>query len=248
MTAHIEDYALIGDLRTAALIGVDGSIDWLALPRFDSPAIHAALLGTAEHGHWALAPVTGRHCARRSYRSGTSILETDWITEAGAVRVTDFMDPTSPASQVIRLVEGLMGEVAMATTLRPRVSFTLTHTTGGDAPLPDPTGQLASTDAFWTDWSGRSTYTGRWAGEVTQSLVFLKALTYAPTGGILAAATTSLPEQTLDWLPGHAVRHRSESATPPQSSNRTTCGVRFSTYCWQRTMPTYRSCRRSVGW
>src|SRR4051812_15539872 len=120
---HIEDYALIGDLRTAALIAADGSIDWLSLPRFDSPAVYAALLGTEEHGHWSLAPSEKRRCTRRRYRPGTLILETDWTTTRGAVRVTDFMDPTSTSAQVIRIVDGLIGEVPMHTTMSPRMTY-----------------------------------------------------------------------------------------------------------------------------
>src|SRR4051812_1793330 len=263
---HIEDYALIGDLRTAALIAADGSIDWLSLPRFDSPAVYAALLGTEEHGHWSLAPSEKRRCTRRRYRPGTLILETDWTTPRGAVRVTDFMDPTSTAAQVIRIVDGLIGEVPMHTTMSPRmayghtrpglrrvgtqllatadqetlrldsdvhldelagswdgrftitagqrVTFTLTHdsstATVSDAtvgsrhpvPVPEPGDQLTATDAYWSEWSAHSTYTGPWAEEVTASLVVLKALIYAPTGSILAAATTSLPELvggTRNW-------------------------------------------------
>src|SRR3954452_6364733 len=264
---QIEDYALIGDLRTAALIATDGSIDWLSLPRFDSPAVYAALLGTEDHGHWRLAPVGKQRCTRRRYRPGTLILETDWTTSDGAVRVTDFMDPSSATAQVIRIVDGLVGEVPMRTTMSPRmtyghprpslsrigthllatadqetlwldsdvplhevagswdgrftvtpgqrVTFTLTHASPDAATLPapivggrhslpagEPGDQLAATDTHWTDWSSRSTYTGPWADEVTASLVLLKALTYAPTGSILAAATTSLPEMvggTRNW-------------------------------------------------
>src|SRR3954466_1450559 len=120
---QIEDYALIGDLRTAALISTDGSIDWLSLPRFDSPAVYAALLGTEDHGHWRLAPVGKQRCTRRRYRPGTLILETDWTTADGAVRVTDFMDPTSTTVQLIRIVDGLIGEVSMRTTMAPRMTY-----------------------------------------------------------------------------------------------------------------------------
>ena len=251
----IEDYALIGNLQTAALVGTDGSIDWLSLPRFDSPAIFAAMLGTDDHGHWVLAPTNKDRCTRRRYRPGTLILESDWTTADGAVRVTDFMDPTSPTSQVIRIVDGLVGSVQMHTHLAPRfdygrsrpvlsrigsrvaatrghnalwldtdvpmldldaawdaqftvaagerVAFTLTHkaseaseATLTDRPADrlDETVRLKDTDKYWTSWTSRGTYTGPWRAEVTQSLVLLKALTYAPTGSILAAATTSLPE------------------------------------------------------
>src|SRR3954467_6240346 len=101
MAGGIEDYGLIGDLQTAALVGLDGSIDWLSLPRFDSPAVYAALLGNTEHGRWSLAPAAARARAHRRYRPDTLILETRWTTVDGAVRVTDFMSPVSPSSQVI---------------------------------------------------------------------------------------------------------------------------------------------------
>jgi len=107
MTQQIEDYALIGDLRTAAFVGLDGSIDWLRLPRFDSPAVFAALLGAAPNGGWNLARQNGGRCTRRRYRGDSLILDTEWITPDGAVRVTDFMSPTSTGSQVIRVVDGL---------------------------------------------------------------------------------------------------------------------------------------------
>lgn len=262
---HIEDYALIGDMRTGALISRDGSVDWLSLPRFDSAAVHAALLGTDQHGHWSLAPTGDEHHTQRRYRPGTLILETEWITAHGAVRVTDFMDPTSAAPQVFRIVDGLLGTVQMDTSFSPRagyghdrpklgrrgsrlvassgadafwmdsdaplqcvddswtgsfpvaagdhVTFTLSHSTTSPDLRPavsglshgspsDPTRQLRATDAYWTGWSSRSSYRGPWETEVTQSLVLLKALTYAPTGSILAAATTSLPELvggTRNW-------------------------------------------------
>ncbi|MFG1817660.1 glycoside hydrolase family 15 protein [Kribbella sp. NPDC049174] len=245
MTRHIEDYALIGDLRTAALVGLDGSIDWLSLPRFDSPAVYAALLGDTEHGRWSLAPVGQGHCTRRRYRPGTLVLETDWTTADGAVRVTDLMVPGSAAPTVVRIVDGLVGTVAMRTHNAPRMNYgkdtpALRRTAGGrwlatadddelwldsDVDLtiadgswsgdfivtagervsftlaqtatvgPSAADALAATDAFWTDWISRSTYTGPWEEEVNQSLIILKALTYAPIGSIVAAATTSLPEQ-----------------------------------------------------
>ena len=243
----IEDYSLIGDLRTAALVAADGSIDWLCLPRFDSSAVFAALLGNPSNGHWALAPTTGGRCTRRGYRRDSLVLDTDWVTSEGHVRVTDFMPPTGPGGQVIRIVEGVIGQVRMRTSLAlrmdygriapahrliagqhvavagddvvwlstgidmtqlgncltaeftvaagERVSFVLTHTQRSDVPPHvDPTGSLATTSAFWDRWIGRCTYTGPWAAAVRQSLILLKALTHAPTGGILAAATTSLPE------------------------------------------------------
>jgi GH15 family glucan-1,4-alpha-glucosidase len=249
MTQQIENYALIGDLRTAALVGLDGSIDWLCLPRFDAPAVFAALLGDARNGRWILAPQSGGRCTRRRYRGDSLILDTDWITPDGAVRVTDFMSPSSTEPQVIRILEGLAGEVPMHTCLAPRpdygrvvpslhrvgehfiatagpesvwltsdVPLTVTHgTLAGDfvisagqqisftfgqtppsqleLPPVDAADKLAATETFWLDWISKCTYSGPWADAVKRSLITLKALTYAPTGGILAAATTSLPEQ-----------------------------------------------------
>ena len=256
MTQHIEDYALIGDLRTAALVSDEGAIDWLSLPRFDSPAVCAALLGYADHGQWSLAPIHRDRCSRRRYRTSTLVLETEWTTADGAVRVTDLMVPGSSTPMVVRIVDGLVGTVAMRTHLAPRmnygkdiptlhripgrllataggdqlwlasdvdlssaegswtgefllragerVSFTLGYTAAGEShpQVPDADIALAATEAYWTEWVGRSTYTGPWETEVNQSLIILKALTYAPTGSIVAAATTSLPEQiggTRNW-------------------------------------------------
>ena len=251
MALHIEDYALIGDLRTAAMVGVDGAIDWLPLPRFDSPAVFAALLGDARHGRWILAPADRERCSRRRYRADTLVLETEWSTGSGAARVTDLMVPGSSEPMVVRIVDGLVGSVVMHTHLAPRVGYgkevptlrtargrlfatagreelwldsdidlttdvecwtgaftvtagqRVTFTLGYTAaephrPATDADAALAATDAFWTEWVSRSTYTGPRSAEVSQSLIILKALTYAPTGAILAAATTSLPE----WLGG----------------------------------------------
>jgi GH15 family glucan-1,4-alpha-glucosidase len=249
MNRRIQDYALIGDLRTAALVGVDGAIDWLSLPRFDSPAVCAALLGHAEHGQWTLAPVDPDRHSQRRYRADTLVLETEWTTAAGVVRVTDLMVPGSSEPMVVRIVDGLVGSVRMRTRVAPRmyygrdlptlretqrylvtdggddelwlesdvdliavhgswaggftvnagerVSFTLSYAAGGERrePIPNADDALNATAAYWTEWSSRSTYAGRWEAEVKQSLILLKALTYAPTGSILAAATTSLPEQ-----------------------------------------------------
>ncbi|TCM46920.1 glycoside hydrolase family 15 protein [Kribbella sp. VKM Ac-2568] len=249
MTQQIEDYALIGDLRTAALVGLDGSIDWLCLPRFDSQAVFAALLGDARNGRWALAPQTGGRCTRRRYRGDSLILDTEWITPDGAVRVTDFMSPTSTGPQVVRILEGLAGEVPMHMCMVPRmdygkvvpslrsvgghfiatagpdsvwlrsdVALTATHgTLAGDFVVPagqqisfafgytptpelvlptvDAAASLAATETYWREWVSKCTYSGPWADAVKRSLITLKALTFAPTGGILAAATTSLPEQ-----------------------------------------------------
>ena len=124
--ARIEDYGLIGDLQTAALVGRDGSIDWACFPRFDSGACFAALLGTAEHGRWLLAPRTDSWEAGRRYRPGTLVLETDWETEDGVVRVIDFMPPRGKAPDIVRIVEGVRGEVEMSSELVIRFDYGLT--------------------------------------------------------------------------------------------------------------------------
>ncbi|MEV5976911.1 glycoside hydrolase family 15 protein [Streptomyces sp. NPDC052114] len=256
MNARIEDYALIGDLETAAIVGRDGSVDWLCLPRFDSPACFAALLGTDEHGLWRVAPVHGGPCARRSYRRDTLVLDTYWECPSGTARVTDFMPPrTAHGPCLVRVVEGLTGTVAMRSELRPRfhhgrvtpwtraegrctvavagpdalwwsadgpmeIRGDTTHASLVDftvragqclslrlawAPshLPDPPQALAvpaetalkATCDFWCRWTARCCYQGPWREAVTRSLITLKALTYAPTGAIVAAPTTSLPER-----------------------------------------------------
>jgi GH15 family glucan-1,4-alpha-glucosidase len=248
LATRIEDYGMIGDLHTAALVGADGAIDWLCLPRFDSPACFAALLGDDENGSWQLGPVSGGPCTRRRYRGDTLILETEWDTPEGSVRVTDAMPPRDGAADLVRVVEGLSGRVPMRTTMRlrfgygrvepwircrgtelaaiagpdaawldadvplevrnaaagadfevaagERVAFTLIHEQSHlDRPkAPDPVKALAHTEAFWTDWIGGLRYEGEWDEAVRRSLIILKALTYDPTGGIAAAATTSLPE------------------------------------------------------
>jgi GH15 family glucan-1,4-alpha-glucosidase len=249
MPGRIEDYGLIGDLQTAALVGRDGSIDWLCLPRFDSAACFAALLGDESNGRWLLAPATGGVCTRRRYRGDSLVLETEWDTATGTVRVLDLMPPRGEAADVVRIVEGVSGRVAMRTELvlrfdyghllpwvrrvdgdlaavagpdavwlrtpvhlhghdlathgefevaaGERVPFVLTH---HDSHLPRPIPvdadrALAGTESFWAEWMGACTYEGEWGDTVRRSLLTLKALTYAPTGGIVAAATTSLPEQ-----------------------------------------------------
>jgi GH15 family glucan-1,4-alpha-glucosidase len=248
LATRIEDYGMIGDLHTAALVGADGAIDWLCLPRFDSPACFSALLGDDENGSWRLGPVSGGPCTRRRYRGDTLILETEWDTPEGSVRVTDAMPPRDGAADLVRVVEGLSGRVPMRTTMRlrfgygrvepwircrgtelaaiagpdaawldadvplevrdasagadfevaagERVAFTLIHEQSHlDRPkAPDPVKALAHTEAFWTDWIGGLRYEGEWDEAVRRSLIILKALTYDPTGGIAAAATTSLPE------------------------------------------------------
>ncbi|HET6550353.1 MAG TPA: glycoside hydrolase family 15 protein [Solirubrobacter sp.] len=249
MPLPIEDYALIGDTRTAALVGRDGSIDWMCVPRFDSEACFAALLGTPEHGRWKLAPAGEVRRVERRYRDGTLVLETDFETPTGAVRLTDCMPLPGAGTEVARLVEGLRGRVDMAMELVIRFDYGrivpwvrrfghgLSATAGPDALLltagvptrgedlmtraefevaegdrvpfllswypsaARPPGPLdvpravAETERWWLDWSERSTSGGRWQKLVQRSLITLKALTYGPTGGIVAAPTTSLPEQ-----------------------------------------------------
>lgn len=244
----IEDYGFLSDTETAALVGKDGSIDWLCMPRFDAPACFAKLLGTEENGFWRLAPAGPHEFAGRRYREKSLILETDFATETGAVRVTDFMPPRDEFPDVVRIVKGLRGTVEMAMdlvirfdygqavpwvrqfngdilavagpdaltlhsdvethgkglstvckfTINPdqEVSFVLTwHRSHEPAPCEgEAARKLEATEAFWRDWSGKCTYQGEWADEVKSSLIVLKGLTYAPTGGVLAAATTSLPE------------------------------------------------------
>jgi GH15 family glucan-1,4-alpha-glucosidase len=246
---RIEDYGLLGDLHTAALVGRDGSIDWLCLPRFDAPACFAALLGDEGNGFWRLAPASGGPCARRRYRGDSLVLESEWDTPDGRVRVLDAMPPRGEAANVVRVVEGVSGRVPMRMALRlrfdygrivpwvrqragqlvaiagpdaawlrtpvalhgedlttcaeftveagDRVPFVLTHRPSHE-PTPEPVDAeraLTDTEQFWTSWIGGIRYAGRWEEAVRRSLVVLKALTYAPTGGIVAAATTSLPEQ-----------------------------------------------------
>ncbi|QMU71880.1 glycoside hydrolase family 15 protein [Streptacidiphilus sp. P02-A3a] len=299
MAARIEDYALIGDMQTAALVSRDGAIDWLCLPRFDSPAVFAGLLGTDEHGFWRIGPadpdrprdeggVSGAaraHAAtvfeesgelrilpptaaapaqpatRRSYRGDSLILEQEWDTSRGSVRVIDFMPPrhvsggphggtTEP--QIIRIVEGLSGRVRMRSALRmrfsygrvvpwvhkvedgentrtvavagpdsvwldgeadtygrnlttyadftvsagQRIAFALTWQPShlGAPDQPNAEEALVDTEQFWREWVDQCTYQGPYREPVVRSLITLKALTYAPTGGIVAAPTTSLPE------------------------------------------------------
>ncbi|SDH88060.1 Glucoamylase (glucan-1,4-alpha-glucosidase), GH15 family [Sinosporangium album] len=245
---RIEDYALIGDMQSAALVGRDGSIDWLCLPRFDSPACFASLLGSERNGHWWIGP-SGRPMAnRRRYREDTLILESEWDTPGGTVRVIDFMPPRHANPDVVRIVEGVSGSVEMSTQIRIRFDYgrvvpwvrrsdgdlqaiggpdaawlnSPVPLTGGDyahqgtfrvsagqrlafvftwhpshEPRPeeiDPEFQLRETEAGWTEWVDGCAHKGRWREAVVRSLITLKGLTYAPTGGIVAAPTTSLPE------------------------------------------------------
>ncbi|MFD2080063.1 Glucoamylase (glucan-1,4-alpha-glucosidase), GH15 family [Actinopolymorpha cephalotaxi] len=249
MAAPIEDYAIVGDMQTAALVSRSGSIDWLCFPRFDSGACFAALLGEADNGHWTVAPRGGSaRAARRRYRGDTLVLETEWEVPEGAVRVIDFMPPRHQAPDIVRIVEGISGRVPMRSCLRlrfdygtvvpwvrkidqqiaavagpdavwlrsdvptygrdfatysdfevcanDRVRFVLTwHPSHLPPPTPvDADEELAHTEALWKAWSGQSIYAGPWREAVQRSLLTLKALTYEPTGGIVAAATTSLPE------------------------------------------------------
>jgi GH15 family glucan-1,4-alpha-glucosidase len=245
---EIGAYALIGDLHTAALVGRDGSIDWLCLPRFDAPACFAALLGGPDNGHFRLAPAADGTVSRR-YVGDTLILETSWETGDGTVRVVDFMPPRGEAADVVRIVEGVSGRVPMRLDLRlrfgyghiapwvrhtdeglsaiagpdavwlrtdvplhgeggattseftvaagQRIPFVLTHQLS-HAPQPKRTNAedaLHHTRQFWLEWIGHNSYSGSWSDAVRRSLILLKALTYAPTGGLLAAVTTSLPER-----------------------------------------------------
>ncbi|AHG87856.1 glycoside hydrolase 15-related protein [Gemmatirosa kalamazoonensis] len=257
MTARIEDYALIGDCETAALVSRTGSIDWLCWPRFDSGAVFAALLGRPENGRWHLAPADAGARSTRRYREGTLILETEFETADGAVTLVDFMPPRGTTSDLVRMVVGKRGRVAMhmelvlrfgygalvpwvsrlpdgalraiagpdMVVLRTEVpvrgeslttvadfevgegetrSFVLAY---GPSHLDppnhcEPQSALADTQTFWNDWDARCTYDGDWKEAVRRSLVTLKALTFRPTGGIVAAPTTSLPEQlggTRNW-------------------------------------------------
>jgi GH15 family glucan-1,4-alpha-glucosidase len=250
MAERIEDYGIIGDLQSVALVGRNGSIDWLCLPRFDSGAFFAALLGNEDCGRWLLTPVEEPIEVRRAYLDQTLILETVYRTGNGAVRVLDFMPPRGTEPDVVRIVEGLTGRVPMrmelvvrfdygsiipwvqrkdealvavagpdgvclrspvhshgerlttvaefAVSAGDRVPFVLTwfpsHHPEHPAPI-DADEALESTTEFWREWCSRSEYDGEYRDAVQRSLIVLKALTYAPTGGIVAAATTSLPER-----------------------------------------------------
>jgi GH15 family glucan-1,4-alpha-glucosidase len=250
MALALEDYALIGDNETAALVGRDGSIDWFCVPRFDSGACFAALLGTPEHGRWLLAPAGEVRQARRAYRDATLVLETEFETADGVVRLVDCMTPRRRNPTIIRLVEGVRGRVPMRMELvirfdygstvpwvRRRPDGTLAAIAGPDAlsldtpaahhgrglttiaefdvaegerlpfrltwhpsnePAPEPLNPVAAvreTEARWREWCVRCRYDGEWRDAVVRSLLTLKALAYQPTGGIIAAPTTSLPER-----------------------------------------------------
>jgi len=249
---RIEDYALIGDEQTAALVGRDGSVDWLCLPRFDSGACFARLLGDEDNGHWRIAPAgVDGPCTRRAYRPDTLVLDTEWETDEGAIRVTDLMPQRDRAPDLVRVVEGLSGRVTVRSTLRLRFDYgsivpwlrkseghrvaiagpdsvwlrsePSVHTWGEDMgthseftveegekvafvltwhpshesrpPLVDPDKALRSSVKGWQKWASKCRYDGPHRDTVVRSLITLKALTYRPTGGIVAAATTSLPEE-----------------------------------------------------
>jgi GH15 family glucan-1,4-alpha-glucosidase len=249
MPLPIEDYALIGDCHTGALVGRDGSIDWLCLPRFDSGACFAALLGGPENGRWLLAPAGGVNGVQRRYRDDTLILETIFDTEQGSIRITDFMPLSNRRWDIVRMVEGLSGRVAVRMELVVRFDYgsivpwvrrsegILLITAGEDTlelaasvdvqgenfktvadfhvgeggresfvlnyrpshratrPVIDAAVSLRDTETQWRSWSRRCRYQGRWRESVMRSLITLKALTYKPTGGVVAAPTTSLPER-----------------------------------------------------
>jgi GH15 family glucan-1,4-alpha-glucosidase len=247
MSRLIEDYALLSDLQTATLVHRHGSIDWCCLPRFDSDACFASLIGRREHGFWLVGPEARGEPTRR-YRDGSLVLETEWETDEGRIRVIDFMPPRGEAPEIVRIVEGLSGRVSVRSELVIRFAYgrvvpslrraddahlatagpdSLTLRTpaptrteggatvssfevsGGDRmPLtlawsPSHAGPPAAVDAdealreaegFWREWTSRCTYAGPYRDDVIQSLIVLKGLTYGPTGGIVAAPTTSLPE------------------------------------------------------
>ena len=258
---RIEDYAVVGDTHTMALIGRNGSIDWLCMPRFDADAMFAGLLGDESNGRWQICPRGLADGAvlrtSRRYREGTLVLETEWETATGVVRLVDAMPPRSGHADIVRRVEGVRGEVEMAMRWAIRFGYgnvvpwvrrttdedghdVLLAVAGPDAvvlrgdlvPSPDHRGEpshhayftirqgevvdsamvwfpselpvphphsvaegLAEATSYWSEWTARSTYSGPYAEAVQRSLITLKAMTYAPTGGIVAAPTTSLPEQ-----------------------------------------------------
>jgi GH15 family glucan-1,4-alpha-glucosidase len=248
MAQLIEDYALIGDCKTAALVGRDGSVDWLCWPRFDSAACFAALLGTSENGRWLIAPEHPVLHVNRRYRPGTLVLETEFQTETGSAVIVDFMPPHDGA-HLVRIVTGRSGRVKFRTEFAVRfnygamvpwvsrpddgtidaiagperlvlrtpaalhgedlktigvftveadqsIPFVLSYGTSFESPPPaiDPFNVLERTQTYWRQWSDQCPDVGPWTEAVKRSLITLKALTYAPTGGIVAAATTSLPE------------------------------------------------------
>ena len=249
MASRIESYGIIGNSQTAALISAEGSLDWLCAPRFDSDACFAALIGYDEHGRWTIRPTVPVRRRTHRYRGDTLILETEVACDGGVIRHTDFMPPSDARCDVLRIVEGIEGEVPMemlvdmrfgyginapwiipaaggfsfisgpdAALIRGSVKMTPSdHGTRAyfsvkkgdrvalqlnwhpshlsDPPALDIERELQRTNQMWLDWSSRCTYRGRWRDAVIRSLITLKALTYAPTGAIVAAPTTSLPEE-----------------------------------------------------
>jgi len=250
MTLPIEDYAMIGDCRTAAIVGRNGSIDWFCVPRFDSAACFAALLGTKDNGHWLIAPAGKILSSRRQYRGESLILETFFTTRTGTARVIDFMPPGTPEPTIVRIVQAVKGHVDMRTELAIRFDYgvtipwvsrrdtrTLTAVAGqhlltfrtraevrgenmhsvadftvrqassyafvlayGESFKPVPLSidafiALDETESYWRKWAQICNVQGKWRNEVMRSLLTLKGLSYAPTGGIVAAVTTSLPEK-----------------------------------------------------
>ena len=248
MALAIEDYGIIGDLHTVALVGRDGSIDWLCLPRFDSGSCFAKLLGTEDHGSWRIAPKGAERATHRHYRGDTLVLESEFVTDEGTVRIIDCMPIRHEHPEVVRLVEGVRGRVTMEMNLTIRFGYgqvvpwvrrtdgTLTAVAGPDGlslwttvptrgsdmstvaeftvsegqsipfslswypatgipPRPvDAVYAITDTEQWWEEWVSQCTYVGEYREAVVRSLITLKALTYEPTGGIVAAPTTSLPE------------------------------------------------------
>jgi GH15 family glucan-1,4-alpha-glucosidase len=256
ISTPLEDYALLGDTESAALVSARGSIDWLCFPRFDSPACFAALLGTPDHGRWLLAPADGPRCTHRAYRDGGLVLETRFETASGAVTVIDCMPPRDGSPDLVRVVRGEAGRVEMRMELVIRFDYghivpwvrridgrtvalggpdglvlttpvavhgedlrsvaTFTVAEGDEVPfdltwfrshepLPpvgNPMAAVEHADRWWQGWAGQLAYQGEWRDAVQRSLCVLKALTYAPTGAVVAAPTTSLPEDlggTRNW-------------------------------------------------
>jgi GH15 family glucan-1,4-alpha-glucosidase len=249
MASKIEDYGIIGDTQTVALVSKAGSIDWLCVPRFDSDACFAALVGYDEHGRWAIRPMTAIRETWQAYDGDTLILVTEFTCDGGKVRLTDFMPPSGERSDIIRQLEGVEGEVSLEMVLEPRFGYganrpfirrdanDVTFTVGPDtlllrasipvqtsderasayftvragervelqlawyashrpAPKPlDVAAERARTAALWSSWAKRCTYQGQYREAVVRSLLTLKALTYAPTGAIVAAPTAGLPEE-----------------------------------------------------
>src|SRR6266403_1893822 len=245
----IEDYAFLSDTQTGALVGRDGSVDWLCFPRFDSGACFAALLGDRKNGRWLFCPKEKITATRRRYRDGTLILETEIETESGAIRLIDFMPPRGKNPDIVRIVEGLRGKIELKMELiirfdygrvipwvrkrdsaleaiagpdglilrtpietrgedlttvaefsvaqGDRVPFVLTWFASHTEPPRKVNADhaLRDTEVFWANWTKQFKRENRWRDPVMRSLIVLKGLTYAPTGGLVAALTTSLPER-----------------------------------------------------